>query len=130
MNKMIEKLIDAAKEEKWEIVDSTIPAAVRVPEVVDWAYKEGVNDPNGNVRDLAASVLEKADISSNEIPEVRKALSVQLEDSHPYARFRAACALAAHGPGEYATDVKIVLKEFRDDPEVRDIAKKYISLLG
>jgi len=45
------------------------------------------------------------------------------------AGFRAACALAAHNPGEYVKEVIRVLESFSSDREVGVIAQRYISRL-
>lgn len=131
MNKMVKKLIEAAKREDWDFVDRTIPEAVKDPQVVQWAYQDGLNDEvNGNIRDLAASILEKAKIPSSDIQEVRNRLAQRLSDAHPYARFRAACALATHDTNhDYQIRIAHVLKEFQADKDVGTIAREYLQRL-
>ena len=46
-----------------------------------------------------------------------------------YARFRAACALAAHDPGKYREEVIKTLKEAQQDPDVSKIASSYLRRL-
>ena len=91
----MEDLIAAAKKEKWKVVDRNLPEAAQKDANVVWAYRDGLKDPNGNVRDLAATLLAKAKLSVREMQEARPILrSVMMSDSNPYARYRSAFALA------------------------------------
>ena len=56
-------------------------------------------------------------------------LQVMEHDSHPYARYRAAFALAEHGVGSYKKEVLRVLEEAAEDKEVSKIAGKYLRKL-
>jgi len=62
--------------------------------------------------------------------ELRPKLAEQLRrDSTNYAGFRAACALAAHNPGEYLTSTLRALQRFSRDKDVARIAKSYLKKL-
>ncbi len=127
----MEELIGAAKREEWDFVDEQIPAAVRFEVNVVWAYRNGLNNSDGNVRDLAASMLVKAKLSPTGMREAKPALlRVMKSDSNPYARYRSAFALAEHG---YATKpVLAVLSEAEKDKDkdVRGEARKYLRKLA
>ena len=119
----IERLIGLAKEEKWDDIDAEIPKVSRLPEIVKWAYKNGLFESNEQVRDLAASILEKADWSDNQRWIHDLVYNTLRQEKHPYARFRMACALYAHG--ERKPDVVSILENAPDD--VQPIAQKYLK---
>lgn len=126
--KAIKKIKDAARDERWDYVDSKIPAIVKDSRFVDWAAKKGISSKNGNVRDLGVSIIEKADISFGAFPSLKDSLyALMKKDSNTYVRYRSAFALSAHGAGEYQKDVVGVLKKAAKDKDVSDIAKEYLS---
>ncbi|HLD04754.1 MAG TPA: hypothetical protein VJG90_03460 [Candidatus Nanoarchaeia archaeon] len=126
----MQDLIDAAKRQKWEFVDTHLAEVCNDSSNIEWAVGVGLDDLDGNVRDLAASLLERADIQPSAFEQMRSRLhSVMTRDSHPYARYRSALALAAHGPGSYREEVMRVLGEASTDPDVSDLAKAYLSKL-
>ena|SRR3989344_789627 len=118
--KQIEELVALARAENWSEVDARILAVCNNSPVQGWAYAALESDEH-NLRDLAASILEKAQQWEFRVSElVRTALQ---NEQHPYAKFRMACALAAHG---YKSDtVVLTLKEAPKD--VQEIAKRYLS---
>jgi hypothetical protein len=120
----MEKLRQAAVKEDWEFIDSKIPEICNDPSAIASA-KKWLFDQDGNVRDLAASILEKTNQDIN--PMKTKLYAIIKADPHPYARFRSACALAAHG--EKTNVIKTTLSEFKEDPDVADIAKQYLARL-
>ena len=125
----MEELIEAAKHERWKFVDSHAPQAAKNDANVVWAYTCGLKDSDGNVRDLAATLLVKARLSKQElqgaIPVLRRVMS---KDSNPYARYRAAFALAEHG--NKSQSVINVLREATNDKDVADEARKYLQKLS
>jgi len=124
---MLKKLMNAAEKEDWDYVDKKILKAVKNPEVVEWAFERGLENPDKNVRDLAATILEKAKISTDKFGSMRKKLyQVMASDINPYARFRSAFALAEHGAGEYKKEVVATLREAQRDDTVRGLASKYL----
>ncbi len=124
----IEELMRAAKQEDWEAVDREIPILCKDPSVVEWAYNEGINDSDGNVRDLAVSILEKARISRKEFGGMReKVYGLMTSDGNKYVRFRAAFTLAAHGVGSHEAEVKQVLHEAESDDATSEIARGYLA---
>jgi hypothetical protein len=120
----IEEIISAAKNEQWDFVDKQIPLVCNVPEVIDRS-SELLTDSDGNLRDLGASILAKAKLSDKKYNQVRPTLFKNLGDSHIYARYRAAFALAEHDQKPYDKEILNVLGEASEDPEVGEIAKKY-----
>jgi len=122
----MEDIIQAAREENWELVDARIPEVCNDAAIQKQALQL-LNDSNGNVRDLAASIFEKA----SKIPRGSKPIlaNVMAKDSNPYARYRAAFALAGHNAGTYKPEVIKVLKEARTDETVGEMAEKYLQRL-
>jgi len=64
------QLMKAAKEENWEFVDATLPNC-KAPEYVQWAYKKGIWHSNGNIKNLAVSLLEKSDFPEECFEEMK-----------------------------------------------------------
>ena len=123
---MIDALIEAAKKEDWEEVDKSILDVCNNESIIAWAFRKGLNDGNENVRDLAASILEKTNsILTGEIKE--KLYSSMKKDSNPYVRFRSCFALAAHDPSFRKKDVKAVLQKAKKDPDVSQSAESYLE---
>ena len=122
LEETIERLIALAKEEKWAEVDEALPKLRKDNEIRIWAYKKGLFEEDGNVRDLAASILEKADWFENQRLIHDLVYNTLRQEKHPYARFRMACALVAHGYKE--PEVIEVLENAPDD--VKPIALKYL----
>ena len=125
LESIIKQLTDLAKAEKWEEVDSTLPKVCNERTVLNWAYQTGLYDKNdANIRDLSASILEKAEWPKVLAPTIRHALlDVFSKEQHTYARFRMACALYGHG--QKLPQVKAALVEAPKD--VQDIAQKYLK---
>ncbi len=131
MNEELQPLIDAAKQENWDLVDERITDVAKDPTVIGWAYDVGLSDQNPHVRDLAASILEKGKIQNSVFESMRPTLyRVMTTDDHVYARYRSAFALAVHGPGNYKADVKRVLEEAEQDDAVSKLAKQYLARLN
>ena len=91
---------------QWKFVDTFIGEAIN-PVGIGWAKEEGLFKKNANLRDLAASILEK-ESSERRFDEVteRNLLIRAREDPSEAVRFRAICALWTHG------------RNNRDDPFV------------
>jgi len=122
------ELIEAARKEDWDLVDEKIPELVKDPSVVNWAYDSGIDDEDGNVRDFAASILEKARISKERFDDMRETIYGHMgSDSNKYVRFRSAFALAAHGVGSHRDEVERVLHEAEKDEDTADIARGYLG---
>ncbi len=127
----IEELVDAAKREDWDTIDDVIPKVCNTQSYIQWAYETGVEDKDGNVRDLAVSILEKAQIPSAHFRDIGKTLyGLMNSDDNPYVRFRAAFALAAHDMGDHGERVIEVLREAKKNPDVADLAEGYLSKVG
>jgi len=123
----IDDLILAAKREEWDVVDRNIPNICNDPTVQERAIQL-LKDSDGNVRDLGASILGKSHLSSQILSKAKPILKkVMGGDENPYARYRAAFALAEHGG--YNAQVMRVLQEASEDKDIGDIARKYLDRL-
>jgi hypothetical protein len=127
----LEKL---ALDADWEVIDSILPEHCNEPKVLDTAYNTWMYHKNNDLRDLAGSIIEKADIPEEKFVKMRPVIADAMrKDDYKYAKFRFACALANHDPKEFTGEVIEVLQSRRDDPEeeadVIDIAKSYITTL-
>ena len=130
MDMTLRKIADAAKAEKWDEVDKLIPKLVKNPNYIQWAYERALSSSNPNLKDLGASILEKAVIAEEKFSMMRDKLYYRMiEEKNPYVRYRSAFALAVHGPGRYKGEVVRVLKEALSDEEVSTFAKKYLKKL-
>ena len=72
MDDIINELTENAKSENWDKVDTQIPNIIQNPQYVRWAYETALTDMNKHVRDLGASILEKATISDQEFKDMRE----------------------------------------------------------
>jgi hypothetical protein len=130
MDKVIRKLADAAKAENWDAVDAQIPTIVKNPIYVQWAYERALSSSNPNLKDLGASILEKAVIKESQFSKMRDKLFYRMmEETNQYVRYRSAFALAAHGPGTHKEEVIRVLQEASHDKDVGIFAKVYLKQL-
>ncbi|MBU4284605.1 MAG: hypothetical protein KJ968_05860, partial [Nanoarchaeota archaeon] len=112
--------------EDWKIVDKSIPKVCNNKSIIGWAFREGLNDGNENVRDLAASILEKT--SSSLTKEIKEKLYSRMKkDDNSYVRYRSSFALAAHDPSFHEKDVKAVLQKAKKDPDVSQFAESYLK---
>lgn len=121
---MIDLLIQAAKAERWNVIDKIIPEECDKEEVIVWASTKGLEDNNGNVRDLAAIILEKTKTLDRTMKT--KLLALMKSDPNPFVRFRSAFALAGHDPGFHKSEVLSVLNEAAKNEEIAGIAKRYL----
>mgnify|MGYP001572348158 CR=1 FL=1 len=124
---MIEQLIQAAKEEKGDFIDSNIPKISNDPKFISWAKDKGLNDKNEKVRDLAVSLLEKTNVLDEETKE--RLYSLMSDDPNSYVRFRSAFALTRHKYAKHPQEVIDVLKQAAQDSDVKEIAEDYLKRL-
>jgi hypothetical protein len=125
----MDDLILAATEENWKYVDDRIPKVCDNPKIQDRAV-DLLDNENPNLRDLGASIIEKAEIEPNKFFRIMPKLGAQLDDEHPPAKYRAAFALANHMTGKYDTQVRRILIEARNDKDVGEIARGYLKRLS
>lgn len=112
-----------AANEDWDGVDTVIGSAANDPSFLVWA-EGGLEDEDGNLRDLAASLFEKTDTPLS--PGVTETLLSHVRhDDNPYASFRSAFAL--YRAGNRSPEVIKKLHEALEDEDVADIAKEYLS---
>jgi hypothetical protein len=119
----LSSMISAAEAKDWEYVDRHIEQISKDPIALDWATT-GLESPDENLRDLAASIFEK---ENGDLPDgvAVKLFALVNAPKGRYDRFRAACALAAHG--NHSRAVMARLHEFLEDPEVSSFAHKYLK---
>lgn len=123
-------MIEAARREQWESVDGTIAGIVDDPRYYKWAHSKGIRDRDGNVRDLAVSILERSIIPDDAFSAMGRDLhELMLKDDNTYVRFRAAFAFASHGPQPYREEVIRTLREAAKDRDIGFLAKDYLSKL-
>ncbi len=121
---IVNELVNLAIAEKWDEVDAEIPKVRNNRTVLNWAYQNGLYAGNENVRDLSASILEKAEWPQEESGQIANSLRQTMDrEIHVYAKFRMACALYNHG--ERTTQVINVLEQAPND--VKEIAQKYLE---
>jgi mannose-6-phosphate isomerase-like protein (cupin superfamily) len=128
---MLEKLIEAAKNEDWEYVDKHLPAFCNNYRAYRWGSKEinSGNDPH--LVDLAASILAETShaVTAADKKALLKVLK-QNEETWEFARFRSACALVIHGSAE-AQAIDILLDFTRhEEVELRPVANRCLSILS
>lgn len=129
MDEKLKEILSDATKENWTEVDKKITTLNITPEHIKWAY-EALSDTNKHVRDLGASIIEKAEITEKEFTEIREKLYQRLTlDINPNVRYRSAFALAAHGTGKYKSEVLAILNIARYDNEIKETAEKYIKQL-
>jgi len=130
IRRLVDELPDLARENtdlSWVCAKEIIRLVRNAPycrqQLSDW-----FTSSDGPVRDLAASVIEHADISSEEFELYSPSLMVQLSDSHLYARYRAALALFAHGAySGYPQPALDLLMEASDNLDFESIANAYLT---
>lgn len=129
MEKGLKKLIDAAKEENWDYIDERIQEISKNNTYISWAIKSGVDNEDGNVRDLAVSILGKTKLGKSEFQGVETKLHRLLYDSNKYVRYRTAFALMEQNLEEYGTNHMVIktLKEAKNDEAVSDLANWYLE---
>lgn len=120
----LKELISAAQTERWDFVDKHIALLADTPEAPVWATSEGLEAADDQVRDLAASILEKSSAPLLEHTK-GKLLQVMAADKNIYAQFRSAFALYAHG--DRSPEVLTKMEEASQDPATAEIAKKYLE---
>jgi hypothetical protein len=119
--------------EAWKEIDAAITADVKAkkkvlftPVGLAWAMGAGLNDVDDNIRDLAASILEKTDQSEFGVFQadvVRKIRDHIIGDANPYVRFRLAFCLYRRGVRDPLIDK--TMDEAAADPDVSDIVRLY-----
>ncbi|KKQ37117.1 MAG: hypothetical protein US54_C0044G0006 [Candidatus Roizmanbacteria bacterium GW2011_GWA2_37_7] len=112
-----------AAEGKWELVDQNLPALCNDSQTIEWSLHEGINAPDGNIRDLSVTILEFSDYVLN--PEDKEKLIDRLQnDENLYVRYRAAFAL--YKRGNRSPEVMSKMKEALFDDDVKAIVEGYL----
>lgn len=119
----LEQLTEAARNEDWNFVDGHINSSHLTREQIDWALSIGLVDEDKNIRDLAATLLDRSD-EPLKPEEVEKLERIMAEDSYHIVRYRIAIALYKRGNRNLA--VKQMMSEAKDDPDVGELASSYL----
>lgn len=120
----LDELRAMAANQDWEAVDSVIGLVSNSPAALSWA-QGGLDDEDGNLRDLAASLLEASDteLSARVIESLLRHVK---HDENPAVSYRSAFAL--YRAGNRSSEVIRKLHEALADEDVADIAKGYLGL--
>ena len=123
---IIVKLVEAAKNDDWNSVDAQIQSAVN-KEGVAWACGIGLLDESPQVRDLAASILEKANPTEFPLHDLARAKLHALlkSDENQYVRYRSAFALWTRHVRD--DEVMRTMHQAALDRDVGEIAKEYFA---
>ena len=119
-----EQLIEGARNEDWDFVDKNINDGHLTSERINWAVNTGLSDENNNIRDFAATLLDKSDyplISDN----TEKLKKIMANDLYHIVRYRLAIAL--YKRGDKSSEVQQMMLEAQNDPDVGDLARKFFK---
>ncbi len=119
-------LISAAEQEDWDFIDTTLASVADNPNNVLWAFGNGVFSEDGNVRDLAVSIVE-ASQHFLEPDQAEVLQNLMQSDKNTYVRFRAAFAL--YNRGERSPEVMQVMQEALQVDDVKEITQGYLDQL-
>jgi hypothetical protein len=118
----LNQLIEAAKIEDWSFVDGNINGYHLEGEPFEWAMNAGLTDADKNVRDLAATLLDKSD-ETIDTETTTKLLKTMADDDHNIVRYRLAIAL--YKRGDRSPSVIKMMQEAKNDPDVGELASSY-----
>lgn len=122
----LQQLQEFARKEQWEEMDALIPRVCNDAKVIAWSLQQGIYDTDGNIRDLAVSLLEKSGYQLTD--EDKEKLYKLLEnDSNIYVQFRSAFTL--FNGGDRSEKVVAKMHEAEADVDVSEIAKEYLQNL-
>lgn len=121
----LQQLIAAARQGDWVYIDQVLPELCDRPDVVAWALGQGLGDPAGELRDLAASIIEQSHCQLD-AQNIQELTTVMMTDADPYASYHAAFALFIHGDRTNAVIEKI--ETAMGDPEVVEMAGQYVEI--
>jgi hypothetical protein len=122
MNKdeTFDSMLEHAKQEDWPFVDARMEEFAKLMKNVTWAMRTGLRDKDQNVRDLAATILDRSDC-----PILQKncqSLEFQMQgDGYHIVRFRLAIALWKRN--YRPKTVEAMMRNAMSDPDVGEAAK-------
>jgi hypothetical protein len=121
-----EEIIGAARREEWALVNNYINGSIINNEQINWVLDIGIFDENQNIRNLAATLLDKSDIPLD-LVDVENLENVMASDPSNIVRYKIAIALYKRG-NKNSSAVEQTMTEARNDPDVGELANYYISL--
>ncbi len=115
-----EDLLESAKREDWDFVDANINESHVIKERIDWAIFDGIFDEDENVRDFAATLLNKTDVvfDKTALEVLEKRMN---NDDYHIVRYRIAIVL--YGRNYITPEIQKMIGEAREDPDVGELAK-------
>jgi len=118
-----DRLIEAAKNNDWNFVDENINESHLTYEHIVWAIKDGLLNKDLNVRDLAATILDRSGepLDSEDAKEIEK---IMLRETYHIVIYRLAIALYKRGIRN--TAIERLMSEAKDDLDVGDLAKSFL----
>ena len=123
-NTTLRQLIDAAQNEDWDFVDGNINISHLTGEPIVWALKDGLVDQDQNIRDLAATLLDKSDEEIN-IDDIKRLEDIMTSDSYHIVQYRIAIALYKRGDRNQSVLQK--MQSAKNDPDVGELANSYLE---
>ena len=120
-----QRLLEAAKAGDWELVDAEIHSVVNFHGVLWAAGRGGLGNSDANIRDFAATILEKSPkIDYPLTPDIRELMRDRmLNDTNKAVRLRLACAFFRRKIRD--EEVLKIMAEAELDPDVGPSAKEY-----
>ena len=120
----LESLVDAAVREDWKFVDEKINEFKFTEAVMGWAIHQGLQNEDQNIRDLAATLLDKSPLPIDSA--FKESLKKQMTaDSYHIVRFRLAIAL--YKRGDRSPEVTAMMTEAKKDSDVGELAGSYLK---
>lgn len=113
---LLEEVIEAAKAEKWDVVDKAVNFSVNrdPPVYFMWAVSKGLKSREANLRDLACTIVQKRkNIDPERYSRIKPVLSeIITKFPNGYEALRAACAMVEHGYDGCEEQVVTTLRNF------------------
>ena len=122
-NTTLEQLIKAARKEDWSFVDGHINNSHLTGEPINWALSAGLAHEDQNIRDLAATLLDRSDEPFNPT-DIENLKRIMADDPYHIVRYRVAIALYKRGSRNPA--VEQMMLEAENDPDVGGLASSYL----
>lgn len=123
-------LVKESGEEKWEAIDELLPKLEIDEGVVDWIFEDGLKDQDGDVRDLAVSILNVHDSVSLDDPQKDYLLKIMEEDTYHIVKYRSAIALFQRNIQDDYPSVQEKVTEALGDPDLGDLAQQVLGNRG
>jgi len=122
------ELVQHALKEQWKQVNQEIPKVASDSKYIKWAMTKGIQDSHPNVRDLALSILEMAELTPKELKSLEKFLFIMMrKDPMNSVRYRAAFVLSSHDVKTNSEEIMNMLRTAMRDPDFKERAEAYLD---